>query len=178
MFKALVILQLFFLLVAYIINCKYPFKCYKWLYVASYILYVPLSMYLSQFWHHSFSDDPNMWGVFGDFMGGTYNVLTSLLLGYISYRISKFQTQGEISQKAAKEILKQVNSMKCKNYHHKSVEKLQRLVREYEFYIGGLLKENIIMLADNYTRARVDSFKINTNLEKAVIAELKRLANE
>ena len=114
-----ILLQIIFILLflfLYLIDKKYPFISYKWIFIPIYILYLPISTYISQFWHHGFSEDPNMWGVFGDYVGGTYNVLTSLLLAYISYRMSKYQTHGEITQKAAKEILEQVLSIKKKNF--------------------------------------------------------------
>lgn len=173
---AFLLLQLLFLIISLFINFFYPFKRHKWKYIAAYILYVPVTTYISQFWHHNISDEPSNWGVFGDYIGGVYNVLTSLLVAYISYKISKMQTRGEYTRSTAIDILNQIQTMKTKNYHHKSIDKLRRQAKENETYIGKLLKDNIIMLADNYVQVRYDHNPVNINLEKAVITELKEIA--
>lgn len=180
MMFAFILLQIIFITICIIVygfDRKYSFITFKWIYIPIYILYLPISIYISQFWHHNFSEDPSLWGVFGDYVGGIYNVLTPLLLAYISFRMSKYQTHGELTQNAAKQILEQVLSIKKKNYHHKSVEKLLHLIKKYEHYIGDLLKQNLIMLSDDYTCVRVDKKDPNTNLEQIVISELKKLVN-
>lgn len=178
MITAIFLLLIIFFISGLFANKFYPFFRYKWIYVAVFILYIPAILYISQFWHHKISDDPNDWGVFGDYIGGIYNVLTSLLVAYISYKLSKMQSRGEYARKVASEILSQVQSMKSKNYHHKSIDKLRRQVKDNEPYIGNLLKENIFMLADNYVQVRYDRKAVNTNLEQAVIKELQSIAYE
>lgn len=178
MFVAFSLLLLIFIALSFIANFVYPFSRYRWIYISVFILYIPATLYISQFWHHKFSDDPNDWGVFGDYIGGIYNVLTSLLLAYISYKISKMQTRGEHARNAAIDILSQIQSMKAKNYHHKSIDKLRRQAKDNETYIGKLLKENINMLADNYVQVKYDKEAVNQNLEQAVIKELKAMTYE
>ena len=173
-----IILQVAFIVIALVVNTKYSFKLYKWFYVWAYILYIPIVSYLAQFWQFQISENPSDWGVFGDFMGGTYNVLISLFVAYISYRVTKIQKRDEYSRNVAQEILKQVKSMKTKKYHHYSIDKLRRQTKDNEIYIGKLLKENLVMLADNYVQVKSDNAPVITNLEQAVINELKSIANE
>lgn len=178
MIIAIFLLLIIFFISGFFTNKFYPFSRYKWIYVSGFILYIPATLYISQFWHHEISDDPNDWGVFGDYIGGIYNVLTSLLVAYISYKLSKMQARGDYARKAASDILSQVLSMKKKNYHHMSIDKLLRQAKNNEIYIGKLLKENIYMLADNYVQVKYENIAVNTNLEQAVIKELQAIAYE
>lgn len=178
MFVVFILLQILFIVLSFIVNLFYPFSRNRWIYIAVFILNIPATLYISQFCHHEFSDDPNDWGVFGDYFGGIYNVLTSLLLAFISYKINKMQSRSEYARNAANDILSQVQSMKSKKYHHKSIDKLRRQAKDNETYIGKLLKENIIMLADNYVQVKYDKEAVNQNLEQAVIKELKAMAYE
>lgn len=177
MLTTFVLFQFLFLGIAFIISRKFSFKRYTWAYISVYILYLPASTYIAQFWDHPLSDDPVLWGVFGDFIGGTYNVLTSVLIAYISYRMSKFKTQNEKSKKAAKELLEQIQKLKSNNYHHHSLQKLLRIVKENKYNIDKMLEENILFLYDSYTCYKETQMPINKSLENVVISKLNSIVN-
>lgn len=175
--KALLIEFVLFILVAFVLSRKFSLKKYLWCYISALVLFLPASTYISQFWDHPFSEDPNSWGVFGDYIGGTYNILVSLLLAYISYRVSKMQTSAEKIMSVANELYNQIKSLPRKNYHHKSIEKVQRTLKDNELYIDDLLMDSILALMDDYTTHRADSTPINDRLETAVLNQLMKLAN-
>jgi hypothetical protein len=58
----------------------------------AFVLSVPLVSYVIVFWNGSISDDPNNWGVLGDFVGGVLNPIISLaslcILSYLTYLVS------------------------------------------------------------------------------------------
>ena len=169
------ILILFPILAGLLLTCKFPFRRYWMWYVFGVLLYVPTALYIFQFHDHSLSDDPAMWGVFGDFFGGVYGVVITLMVAYISYRVSKIEARGEAEVKVAKELLKQLKVIQTNGYHHNSIQKLQRMLIENETDIDRLLRSNLIDLADSYTRARAEKTEVNKNLESAVMEKLKSL---
>lgn len=175
--KVLLIELVLFIIVAFVVSLKYSVKAYLWCYLSAFVLFLPVATYISQFWDHPFSEDPNSWGVFGDFIGGTYNILVSLLLAYISYRVSKMQTSAEKIMSIANDLYNQIKSLPGKNYHHKSIEKVQRTLKDNDLFIDGLLKECILALLDDYTTHRAESTPINYGLENAVLNQLMKLAN-
>lgn len=178
MLISFIVLLIFFAVGCIVFHHWHPINKYPWYYLAAMVMFLPASVYLSQFWNHPFSEDPNMWGVFGDYIGGVYNVLSSILIAVITYRLSKMKTSREHTAEIANDILSQIDVMRNNHYHHKSVTKFFSMVRKNEFYFSELLKNSLYELHDSYTRHRVEKIPINDGLEKSVIKQLKRMAND
>lgn len=54
-------------------------KGVSWLlFISLLFIFVPISFYVIKFWNHTFSNDPAVWGTFGDYVGGTINTILSL----------------------------------------------------------------------------------------------------
>lgn len=173
MLLSFIVLQFVLILICLICAYWYPIQRYLWRYLSAIVIYFPLSLYIAQFWHHGFSEDPNMWGVFGDYIGGVYNVITSVLIFYITYKIQKHDKKQET---VAIELLQQLDKLSKNNYHHKTIEKVLKYLREDAALLDEMLKSNIVSLMDNYTRVRSEGIAKNLSLEKAVTNKLNQLA--
>lgn len=61
------------------------------------LLIIPVVLFIYQFGGNTLSNDPIVWGTFGDFMGGTLNTIISfsslIILGLLTYIVSKQSNQ-------------------------------------------------------------------------------------
>ena len=61
----------------------------KWLVLGCILLFIPLSFYIYTFGSNGISGDTEKWAQFGDYIGGTYSVLLSVLVIYIARKLTK-----------------------------------------------------------------------------------------
>lgn len=61
----------------------------KWLVLVCLLLFIPLIFYIYTFASNGISDDTEKWAQFGDYIGGTYSVLLSVLMIYIARKLTK-----------------------------------------------------------------------------------------
>lgn len=139
------------------------------------IFLIPIAVYFIHFCGYSISDNPSDWGVFGDYIGGIYNVLVAILIFILSYRLEKDNKRRAKLMNAAEEITKQIGKIKGSGNKIKSTEKLITLVISKKLLFDSSLYEQLTELTDNYQRANKKEEDINDALEKKVLRNLKRL---
>ncbi|MDM1550642.1 hypothetical protein [Empedobacter falsenii] len=100
---------------------------------------IPLIIYTSFFFSHSKSEDPANWGTFGDFIGGTTNVILGIIniiiTAYIAYLIKTLDDKRYEDQKKIDELRHQQNidlqkDIFINNLKFKEYESFQKLVKK------------------------------------------------
>lgn len=151
---------------------------YKFQIVAGILLLLPICAYIINFCDHDFSEDPTMWGVFGDFIGGVYNVLVAVLVFYVSRHLDKKEAKANKKAKAAYEIKTQIDKFESSKNRTKTVEKLTNLILTYKDIIDKSTFQMLMALSDNLQRVINNENEINVQLRQDALNELAALYNE
>jgi hypothetical protein len=65
--------------------------------ISGILILIPITLYILFFFYNDISNNPNDWGLFGDYFGGVLNPLialfTLIILGYLTYLVSKTNTE-------------------------------------------------------------------------------------
>lgn len=92
-----------------------------WNYLNSHILFVlilisliPIGFYIYNFGGCDFSKDPNDWGVFGDYIGGVYSVVITILVVYISRNLEKRDEEKRYKKEKLRAVYMQITSIQQK----------------------------------------------------------------
>lgn len=151
---------------------------YKFQIASALILIVPLGAYVSNFGSCEFSDDPAMWGVFGDYIGGVYNVLVAILVFYISHNLDKKEERQHKRAKAAYDIKVQIEKFEQSKNRTKTVERLTNLILSSKEILGLSLYRMLLSLNDHLQHVINDGIQINNLQVQDALDELKSIYNE
>lgn len=154
------------------------FVRYKFQIVAGILLLLPICAYITNFCDHGFSEDPAMWGVFGDFIGGVYNVLVAVLVFYVSRHLDKKEAKANKKAKAAYEIKSQIEKFESSKNRTKTVEKLTDLILTNKEVLGKSTYQILMALNDNLQHVVNKESEINKQLKKDVTDALDSFYNE
>lgn len=151
------------------------FKRNKVVIVSSFIMILPVIIYVWHFRDHEVSDSPEDWGTFGDYIGGVYSVLVALIVLYLSHQLEKNRGRDASIKEHAEELFKQIGVIKNNNYNLNSCSKLLTLVNKAKLYLPPRICEMTESLANNYMSHKNDEMPLNQKLEQDTIKELKRI---
>lgn len=148
----------------------------KWLFLGCISLFIPLTFYICTFASNGLSDDTEKWAQFGDYIGGTYSVLLSVLVIYIARKLTKKDEKVNKEKNAVDLIFQQILKIeRCVDFHQKTqaVNKLMRMIDTHQLHISDEIRTCIEDFA-NYYLARInDSNDEDLVYENSVKEKLK-----
>lgn len=133
----------------------------------------PLISYLINFRNLEISDKPSDWGIFGDYIGGIYSIITVFWVIYLTRYLTKKDTMDSSRKKAAESLYFQIKKICTNNYNRNCITKLQKETDLNSLYISSDLQSKIMRLADSYLTK--DEKPIDEDLEDDVLFELKEI---
>ena len=143
--------------------------------VAAILLVLPVVLYVMQFRKHKISDNPEDWGVFGDYIGGVYTVLVTFFAIYLTRSLQKRDAEKNKARAAVSVIYEQIGKIDYQHVDMRSVNKLLRLTKENELYVPQYLFDKLTDLYDDYVVAKDNPHKFNKQNELSVKKQLKQL---
>ncbi len=145
--------------------------------ICLYIIFcIPLILYISKFGGSKLSDDPQDWGVFGDYFGGVYSILVTLIAVYLARALEKRDSKIDRIRNAIVEINDQISTIKNNNYNLNSINRLLHLITRYKIYFPDSLCKKLSKLYDVYLKRNAGENMIDV-VENDVLQELKQLYN-
>jgi hypothetical protein len=135
----------------------------------------PIGIYIFYFWDHPISNNPTDWGVFGDFIGGVYSVIVTILAVYLARALTKRDHKREKQFKAAETLYNQITTIENNNYNRNSIEKLKRDIHSNELYLEPSITNDIIKLADQFLEQKDGTGIVEYEFRDYVMSQLKDL---
>ena len=129
------------------------------------LMIIPVALYVIKFGGYKISDDPQDWGVFGDYIGGVYTVLVTLFAIYLTRNLEKRDAERAKAKAAVSAIYEQLAKINYQHVDLSSADKLLRLTKENELYLPQYLIEKLIELHDDYVEAKDEPNKFNLQNE-------------
>lgn len=141
------------------------------------MLFIPLIFYIYTFASNGISDDTEKWAQFGDYIGGTYSVLLSVLMIYIARKLTKKDEKVNKEKNAVDLIFQQILKIeRCMDFHQKTqaVNKLMRMIDTHQLHISDEIRTCIEDFA-NYYLIRINGGRDeDLEYEKTVKEKLKK----
>ena len=146
------------------------------LFLLGLLILAPIGIYVWNFHDHSFSHDPSVWGGFGDYFGGIYSIIVTILAVYLANILSKQNDSRKRIRNAVEEISNQIQTIeKGKQIDVRRLNRLYRLTRDYMLFIPESLYISLTELGDNFIENKDNRNNIDKNLLSDVKKQLKRL---
>lgn len=150
---------------------------WRWRHIVSSIsvvvILLPILCYILRFAGNGLSDDTEKWAQFGDYIGGTYSVILSILVIYIARNLTRKDEASNRRKNAIDEIFKQIikiESLTQGTQKASAANRLLRLTHEHQLHISEGLCQDMENLANYYIRisnnAPVDIAYENSMKEK------------
>lgn len=139
------------------------------------VLVVPILLYWYNFKEYTISTNPEHWGVFGDYIGGVYSVVLTIVLFYITYLLNKKESGFIKQSNAAKEIYNQISSINSYRINVSKVNQLKRLIDLYENILPQNIYDDLLSISDYYLEIKGHPELIDNNREDNVKKALKLL---
>lgn len=140
-------------------------------------LLVPIGVYFLRFCGAGISGDPENWAQFGDYIGGTYSVLITILAIYLARNLSLKDEVASKRRNAIDEIFQQIAKIEqCSEARTQTqaVNKLIRLIHLHQLHVSDSLCEIVERLADYYLERIAGTTVENLELEKGVKDKLMK----
>lgn len=122
------------------------------------VFIIPIGCYLLQFCTAGISNDPENWAQFGDYVGGIYSVLVTILAIYLARNLTLKDEVASKRRDAVDDIYQQIAKIEqCvdDNSRTQAVNKLIRLVHVHQLHLSDSICTDIERLA-NYYLQRID----------------------
>lgn len=142
--------------------------------ITSLISVIPIAFYVWHFRRLDISDNPEDWGVFGDYIGGVYGVLTTILLFFVGLQLGKREDKRKRKIKAIEEIIQQIGKIKNSKNKIQTIGKLQNLIYSNRVYFNDILFNQLTVLSDHYLEVCKEHKEMNEQLEDDVLKKLKK----
>ena len=139
------------------------------------ICILPIGLYTWRFHTYKLSDDPDDWGVFGDYVGGIYSVVVTVLVIYLARMLDKNEAKRVKRQEAAEQLYRQIQKIDNQNVDMRIVNKLLRDIDINSLYFSDYLKDRLTNLYDYFVQLKEGTTNIDEGKEQRVLTELKRI---
>ncbi len=139
------------------------------------LLVAPIGVYIFYFWNCPISDNPTDWGVFGDFIGGVYSIIVTILAVYLASALTKRDHKKEKQFKAAEILYNQITTIENNNCNRRSIEKLKRDIHSNELYLDPDITNDVIKLADQFLEQKDGTGNVDIEFKEYVMSQLKDL---
>lgn len=150
----------------------------KLLFLAVLACIVPILIYVIRFHSYNFSKDPADWGTFGDYIGGVYSVLLSIIAIYVTYMISNREDKAKEKRKVITELYKQVSKIKSEDVDLIRVNNIVSLTESQKHLLPKVLYTDIIKYSDYLKEIYNQPGRINISKEKRIKEELIEYLSE
>lgn len=142
------------------------------------ILVLPIICYAIVFRHFSISNNPEDWGVFGDYIGGVYGgffaCIIMIFVIYLARSLSKEDEKRKKISQVAEDLYIQIKKVESCNYNINSINKLRRDIDKNSLYIKDI-KNDLIDLCDNFHSLADQNECENIKLKEYVLSQLESL---
>lgn len=141
------------------------------------VFIIPIGIYWLQFRTAEMSNDPEKWAQFGDYVGGVYSVLVTILAIYLARNLTLKDEVVSKRRDAIDEIFQQIAKIEqCADVNSKTnaVNKLMRLVHIHELLLPDSICVDIERLADYYLERIGGTIAENIVLENCTKEKLKK----
>lgn len=152
----------------------------KWLIIIICTIFTiaPICVYFWTFRSYSISDDPNDWGVFGDYIGGIYGGFFTCLITILAIYLARALTKRDLRQfktsAAAEKLYKQICVIENNGYNLNSINKLLRDIKECELYFPDKeFIEQLGRLYDQFVEQNGGTGTVDEELKNYIITQLK-----
>lgn len=139
------------------------------------LIAAPMIFYMLQFCKAGISGNPANWGAFGDYVGGVYSVMVTVLVIYLTRVLDKNEAKRVKRQEAAENLYKQIQKIDNQNVDMRIVNKLLRDIEINSLYFADDLKDRLINLYDYFVQLKEGTTNINEGKEQRILTELKRI---
>lgn len=117
------------------------------------VILLPILCYVFRFGSNGLSNDTEKWAQFGDYIGGTYSVILSILVIYIARNLTRKDEASNRRKNAIDEIFKQIikiGSLAPGTQKAGAANRLLRLTHEHQLHISEGLCHDMEELANYY----------------------------
>lgn len=117
------------------------------------VILFPVLCYVWRFAGNGLSNDTEKWAQFGDYIGGTYSVILSILVIYIARNLTRKDEVSNRRKNAIDEIFKQIikiESLVPGTQKASAANRLLRLTHEHQLHISEGLYNDLENLANYY----------------------------
>lgn len=142
------------------------------------VLIIPIAIYILHFSRNDWSYEPADWGSFGDFIGGVYSVILTILLVYVTYTIERKSEEVKECRNAIKEIYRMVLEIDSQNINIDYIHKIIRCIEANSLHLSNTIYDNLIREMDYYICVAGDKNKIDLKKEQKIKDMLKFYYNE
>lgn len=147
------------------------------LWVSIVALLIPVGVYLLRFGRAGISGDPENWAQFGDYIGGTYSVLITILAIYLARNLSLKDEVASKRREAIDDIFRQIAKIEqCTEVNAKTqaINKLIRLIHLHQLHVSDNLCDDVERLADYYLERIGGTSVENQEFEEGIKNKLKK----
>lgn len=140
-------------------------------------LLIPIGGYLYKFYGAGISDDPEKWAQFGDYIGGIYSVLITILAIYLARNLSLKDEVASKRREAIDDLFLQITKIEqCSEVNAKTqaINKLIRLVHLHQLHVSDGLCDDVERLADYYLERIGGTAVENQELVEGIKNKLKK----
>lgn len=144
----------------------------------AFIMCIPILAYICNFGCNGISEDVSDWANFGDYIGGVYSVLVTVLAIYLAQELNHRDKLKESRRYAISQIHAQFLKMKhCPvSTMAKSVNKFFKLIEENRFYLSDEQLQKLQAFG-NYYLEHTNSNNRDANAENEMLAYILRMHN-
>lgn len=131
-----------------------------------------------RFSNYNFSKDPADWGTFGDYIGGVYSVILSIIAIYVTYMISEREDKSKEKRKILTELYKTIISIRSEEVDLQKVNRIVSLAESNQILLPKVIYADVIRYSDYLKEIYGKPAKINLHTEKRIKDELIEVISE
>ncbi len=130
---------------------------------------LPVGLYYYKFHAFEWSAKPEDWGVFGDYIGGVYSVIITVLVVYLARNLNRKDEELRLKRESLREVYHQIVSIQqSQQPRPNKVTKLFRLIEQCKLYVDDDFYDRMKDLANIFGENRRDR-----EMEKDILDEVK-----
>ena len=139
---------------------------------------IPIIVYIFRFHSGGFSNNPADWGTFGDYIGGVYSVILSIIAIYVTYIIREREDKTKEKRKVLTELYKTIISIKSEKVDLTKVNKIVSLTDKNQILLPKIVYADLIRYSDYLKEIYGKPAKIDMIVEKRIKDEIIELLSE
>lgn len=147
-------------------------------YIVMLMLILPVIVYGYHFRENDWSSSPSDWGAFGDYIGGVYSVVLTIVLVYVTYTMNRKNDERKECKKAIKDIYKMILELNTSNIDLEQIHKIIRSIDANSLHMSSEMSNKLIREMDYYICVAADMGLIDLAKEEKIKAMLRFYYNE
>lgn len=138
------------------------------LWVMAVVLCIPILCYIINFASYGVSGNVSDWAAFGDYIGGVYSVVLTIVLVYVSYSLNKKSEKEKEKLRAIHEIYSSIVVIKSEEMNIDDINGLVRLIISNQLYIRANVFNHLISFTDYCKTVIVNRSAIDIERETSI----------